>query len=75
MSDLQKLENISNRNGDIKAFPLTTNLKSGNTGKDGWGELKIAVDNATVINFTNNKVIGVLYVIGREEWEKEGDSD
>lgn len=71
-TDLIKLDNIQRRNGNIKAFILPNNFIGANTGKDGWGRITIAVDNATVADFFSDSVIGVLYVVGREEWAKEG---
>ena len=79
MSDLIKLDNISKRNGDIRACPIPGNLKSTHTGKDGWGEVTIAIDNATVSRLNNDDLFGILCLVSREEWEKEkaeeGDSD
>jgi len=71
MSDLLKLDNIRKRNGDIKAFPLNTNLKNGRTLKDGWGEITVAIDNPTVLSLLADKEIGIVYITTREEWEKE----
>jgi hypothetical protein len=72
MSDFLKLKNIADRNGDINSYNLSTNLKSAKTGKDGWGEVSIAVDNYRIMDIaTTNKYIGVLYLISKEEWEKE----
>jgi hypothetical protein len=74
MSDLLKIENIRKKNGDIKAFPLSSNLKRTNHGKDVWGEVTIAIDGVSVERIWNDEVIGVLYIIGREEWEKENNN-
>ena len=74
-TDLIKLDNIQRRNGNIKAFILPNNFMGANTGKDGWGMLTVAVDNATVADFFSDSVIGVLYVVSREEWAKEGVDD
>lgn len=71
-TDLIKLDNIQRRNGNIKAFILPNNFVEANTGKDGWGRLTVAVDNATVADFFSDSVIGVLYVVSREDWAKEG---
>ena len=43
MSDLLKLNNIAKRNGDIRMFPLD-NIKSAQTGKNGWGQITIAIN-------------------------------
>lgn len=71
MSDLMKLNNIVQRNGDIKAFPLANNMKSVRLGKGMWGEVTIAIDSNSVNRIMNNNVIGVLYIISKDEWEKE----
>ena len=71
MSDLLKLNNISKRDGDIRAFPLASNLKAAQTGKQGWGEVTIAVNNGTVQDLAIDNVIGILFIVGRDEWEKE----
>jgi len=71
MSDLLKLNNIQKRNGDIKAFPLSSNLQSGRTGKQGWGSISIAVNNSSVTGLLSERVIGILYIISKDEWEKE----
>ena len=76
MSDMIKLENIRKRNGDIKAFPVSSNLIEANTGKDGWGYIKIAVDNTTIQEmYINNKYTGVLYLVSHEEWRKEAEAE
>lgn len=71
MSDLLKLEAIRKKNGDIKAFPLTSNLKSARHGKGVWGEVAIAIDAESVERIWNGDVIGVLYLVNKEEWEKQ----
>lgn len=73
MSDLLKLENIRKRNGDIKAFPLVSNIKSARHGKGTWGEVTIAIDSESVERIWGNDVVGVLYVAGKESWEKESE--
>lgn len=71
MSNLLKLDNIAKRNGNIKAFTLDSNFKRGQIGKQGWGEITIAVDNQTIKDYANSELIGVLYITSKEEWEKE----
>ena len=68
MSDLQKLDNIGKRGGDIKAFVLSSNFIEARTGKDGWGFVKIAIDNASVPRMFNDE-------LSKEEWEKERESN
>lgn len=71
MSDLLKLDEIRKRNGDIKAFPLDSNFIASKGGNGGWGEFTIAVDTTSVQRHFMGEVIGVLYIIGKDEWEKE----
>jgi len=71
MSDLIKLNNISKRNGNIKAFTLSSNLKSAKTCGNGWGEISIAVDNSSVQDILQNEVLGVLYIVNKKDWELE----
>lgn len=72
MSDLLTLEAIRKRNGDIKAFPIAHNFISADTGKNGWGNVKIAVDNATIIEMgVNQKYTGILYLVSNDEWQAE----
>jgi len=70
MSDLVKLENIRLRDGDIKAFPLATNMKAVKSGKRGWGDVEIAIDNKSASRLMLGDAIGILYIIGKDEWEK-----
>ena len=73
MSDLLKLENIRLRNGDIKAFPISSNMKKVNMLGMGWGEIIIAIDNisASRLITRENDLLGVLYLVSRDEWENE----
>ena len=72
MSDLLKLEAIRKRNGDIKAFPIAHNFISADTGKNGWGNVKIAVDNETIIQMgVNQKYTGILYLVSNADWKAE----
>ena len=72
MSDLLKLNNIAKRNGDIRMFPLD-NIKSAQTGKNGWGQITIAINNESVIDILTDKGVGALYLVGKEDWEKESE--
>jgi hypothetical protein len=74
MSDLLKLNNIVQRNGDIKAFPLSSNMKSASHGKSPWGEVTIAIDSESVERLWGNDAIGILYIVGRDEWKKESEA-
>lgn len=69
MSDLMAMDAISKKGGDIKAFPVGSNIKRCQTGADGWGEITIAVDNRTILQIGD--YVGALYLVNREEFEKE----
>ncbi len=71
MSDLLKLDAISKRNGDIKAFVIPGNLKSANHGKSIWGQVTIVIDAISVNRLMEDDVIGVLYIVGKDDWNKE----
>ena len=71
MSDLLKLENIRKRDGDIKAFPLASNLIRSSTRSDGWGQVVIAVDNESIGRLFADQMVGVLYLVGTDSWENE----
>ena len=75
MSDLLKLNNIVQRNGDIKAFPLSSNMKSARHGKGPWGEVTVAIDSESVERLWGNDAIGILYIVGRDEWKKESEGE
>jgi hypothetical protein len=75
MSDLNMLDNIRLRNGDIKAFVLQSNLISANTGKNNWGNIKIAVYNATIYSLFQDDIVGVLYITTKREWEAEKEAE
>lgn len=70
MSDLLKLENIRKKNGHIKAFTIGTNMIQANTGKNGWGYVKIAIDNASVVELATDRLIGVLYLVDEKEFKE-----
>jgi hypothetical protein len=73
MSDLIKLNNIVKRNGDIKCFTLGNNFVQMRTGKDGWGLLTLAIDNESVLRMERDELIGVLYIVSKDEWKKESE--
>lgn len=75
MNDFVKLGNIAKRNGDIKAFNASTNFISSKSGKNGWGEITIAIDNASVQNLFMDNAIGILYIVSKDEWKKESESN
>jgi|GEM_PF-3549907 len=74
MSDLLKLHNIVQKGGKVKAFPLVSNLielkiKSNSEGV--FGQVALAVDDATIKKMQDGEAMGVLYVFSRKEWDKE----
>lgn len=75
MSDLIKLDNISKRNGDIRAYPISHNLKRMNIGANGWGEVVIAVDNQMIRQLMESDWVGGLFITTKEEWEKEANDE
>lgn len=47
----------------IKGYSGSTNFISADTGRDGWGEVRMAVDNATIMNeILNNKATIFLLI-------------
>ena len=75
MSDLIKLDNISKRNGHIRAYPISHNLKRMNIGANGWGEVVIAVDNQIIRQLMESDWVGGLFITTKEEWEKEANDE
>ena len=75
MSDLLRLEEIRKQNGDIKAFPLSSNMKSAKHGKGTWGDITIAIDAESVEKIMQNNVVGVLYLVGKDDWRKKAKRD
>lgn len=71
MSDLIKLNNIVAKNGDIKAFPISSNMIEAQTGKNGWGYVKIAVNNESINKILLEKYTGILYLVSIEEFNNE----
>ena len=65
-----RLEEIRKKDGDIKAFVLSTNMKSVKHGKGVWGDITIAIDAESVEKIMRNEVVGVLYLVGKEDWSK-----
>jgi len=66
-SDFEIMSIMSQKNMDIKLAP-SDNFKRANTGKNGFGEVVMAVDNQTILNI--DKYIFGLYFINREEFNK-----
>ena len=64
---LKKLADLDKQN-EVFAFPIDTNLKYARTGKDGWGEITIAVSNNVVANI--DKFVGSLYIADKEAYKQ-----
>lgn len=56
------LHEMCERNKDIKSFP-TDNITNIRTGKDGWGRVEIAVDNATASGLMVGRHIVVMMLV------------
>ena len=56
-------------NCDLKVSPLS-NVKGVKQGKDGWGELTIAIPNESVTDFVLGSYIGGLLFVHKIEFDK-----
>lgn len=54
---------------------LSSNMKSARHGKGSWGEVTIAIDSESVERLWGNDAIGILYIVGRDEWRKESEGE
>lgn len=66
MNDFEVMKHMADNGMDIRVAPLASNLKRYQTGKDGYGEVTIAVDNVTIQLL--NDYIGGLYLMSRAEF-------
>lgn len=66
VSALLVLHAMAEQNDDVLAFPLNTNFKYARTGKDGWGEITIAVTNHIIANM--DSYVGSLYLANRNQY-------
>lgn len=65
---LKRMGELDNKN--FKLFSGETNLIEMQTGKDGWGRITMAVDNATITDSINsNKFIG-LFIYNIDDFYK-----
>lgn len=67
------MERMSQKNNkDLKVSPLS-NIISARSGKDGWGNVTIAMPNEIVVGLLTkpDSYIGGLLVCSKEEFEKE----
>jgi hypothetical protein len=65
-NDLIALDKMARDNKKIFLLSISTNLKRANTGKDGWGEVVLAIPNETIMNLDN--YVGGLYLADKEEF-------
>lgn len=71
MSNFDVLEIMSNRNLDIKSFPVMNNLMNARTGKDGWGAITVAVDNGTAARIMRGDLlVAVLLVADGKQFQE-----
>ncbi len=55
----------------LKAFTAPSNFMEAKTGKQGWGFIKMAVDNQTVLDLTTGRSLAiVLMVYDVDEFER-----
>ncbi len=72
MGTLGVFERMSNDNNkELKVSPIS-NVKRASTGKNGWGEMVIAMPNDIITSFLvdSDKYIGGLLICRKEEFEK-----
>lgn len=70
---LEILGRMSKKNNQaLKLSPLS-NVKSARSGKDGWGDITIALPNDLIAKFLTDseRLIGGLLICDRSEFEKE----
>ena len=68
ISAFDVLSVMADRNLDVMAFPLNTNFKYAHTGRDGWGEITVAVPNHVIANIDN--YVGSLYLANRKQYRE-----
>ena len=76
MTDKKKVNNFDvldlmcEREMNIYAFPLGTNMKRANTGKDNYGEMVIAVANDVILSMAmGKKLTGVLLIYDAPQFD------
>jgi hypothetical protein len=67
-SDLITLDKMSIDNKKVFALPVSSNFKRANMGKNGWGEIVLAIPNETIMNLDN--YIGALYLADKKEFDE-----
>ena len=73
MSDLIILDRLATENKDVLCFPIDTNFKRANIGKNGWGEITIAVSNDFIANINN--YVGALYLANKDQFREYKESE
>lgn len=69
MDDFKVMSEMSKSRKDIRMFPLKDNFKGAKTGKNGFGELTIAVNNSTIFEiFSGKKFVGGLYLMDEKQF-------
>lgn len=61
------LKTMSEKSKDIRSFPLG-NITHAQTGKDGFGRVTIAADNATILSLLSNTLVGMFIVADKAEF-------
>jgi hypothetical protein len=72
MSDFAIMQKMCDENKDIRMVN-SKNVKRTQTGKDGWGEVVIAIPNEVIFDM-NNYIFG-LYIINKDQFNKMKNAD
>ena len=72
VNNFDVLKELSKRNKKIKAFFFNDNLKRVNAGKNGWGDVTVAVDTqtATEIMVESTGMVGMVLVYDINEFRE-----
>lgn len=65
-SDLSALDKMARDNKKIYLISISTNFKRATTGKNGWGEVVLAVPNETIMSL--DSYVGGLYLADQYEF-------
>ncbi len=66
VSALLALQDMADKNKDVLSLPIDTNFKYARTGKDGWGEIHVAIPNHVIANI--DKYVGALYLANKDQY-------
>ena len=70
IDDFDVMRVMGTRKADIKMFP-PSNFKRCGTGKEGYGEVTIAVDNSTIQKLnTGVNIVFALYAVNHDEYKQ-----